>query len=148
MSSLLLLLLFDEPVLNGGGGLAGIGPLLALDLDGHALVLLEVGGQVGLLGRLGGLGLAEGGHLADGVRVLDGGGLVGLELPQVELLDEIRWERRVSGRRGKTRERQFWQFGGNSQGSKRPSVAGAVSIEKKSRPKVLKADRFSPPETG
>lgn len=90
MRGSLLLLLLDEPVLNSGGGLASLGALLALDLDGHALVLLEVGGEVALLGGLGGLGLAEGGDLACGVGVLDGGGLVGLELLEVEFLDEVR----------------------------------------------------------
>lgn len=86
----LLLLLLDEPVLDDGGGLgAGGTGLLALDLDGHALVLLEAAGEVGLLGGLGGLGQAEGGDVALGVGLLDGGGLVGLELLEVELLDEV-----------------------------------------------------------
>lgn len=86
----LLLVLLDEPVLDsGGGGTAGTGILLTLDLDGHALVLLERGGEVSLLGRLGGLGLLEGEDLALGVGVLDGWYLVGLELLQVEFLNEI-----------------------------------------------------------
>lgn len=54
-----LILLLNQPVLDGGGGLAGVGTLLTLDLDGHALVLLQGGGEVGLLGRLGSLRLAE-----------------------------------------------------------------------------------------
>lgn len=87
--STLLLLLLNEPVLDNGGGGTGIGALLALNLDSHVLVLLQAGGEVGLLGRLGGLGKAEGGDVADGVGLLDGGGLVGLELLEVELLDEV-----------------------------------------------------------
>lgn len=85
---LLLVLLIDQPVLDGGSGLAGV-TLLALDLDGHGLVLLEGGGQVGLFGRLGGLGLVECEDLALGVRLLDGRCLVGLEFFQVEFLDEV-----------------------------------------------------------
>lgn len=84
-----VLLLVNQPVLNGGGGLAGVNTLLALDLDGHALVLLQGGGEVGLLGRFGGLGLAECEDVALGVRVLDGWCLVGLEFFQVEFLDKV-----------------------------------------------------------
>jgi hypothetical protein len=58
------------------------------------LVLLEAAGEVGLLGGLRGGGGAEGLDLADGVGVLDGGGLVGLELLEVELLDEVGCGRR------------------------------------------------------
>lgn len=89
MVVIILLLLLDEPVLDGGGGLAGLSTLLTLNLNSHALVLFQAGGEVGLLGGLGGLRKGEGGDLTDGVGVLDGGGLVGLELPQVELLDEV-----------------------------------------------------------
>jgi len=87
----ILLVLLDQPVLDDGLGaaLGGGGGVLALDLDGHALVLLQRGRQVGLLGRGGGLGHGEGGHLAGGVGLLDGRGLVGLELLEVELLDEV-----------------------------------------------------------
>lgn len=85
----LLLLLLDKPVLDDGGGLSGLGALGSLNLDGHRLVLGQAGGKVGLLGRLGCLGEGEGGDLADGVGVLDGGRLVGLELLKVELLDEV-----------------------------------------------------------
>lgn len=85
----LLLVLLDQPVLDGGGGLAGAGGLLALDLDGHVLVLLQRGGQVGLLGGLGGLGLVEGQDLALGVVGLECWCLVGLEFFQVEFLDEV-----------------------------------------------------------
>ena len=89
MVSTLLLLLLNEPVLNNGSGGRGIGTLLSLNLNGHVFVLLQAGGEIGLLGRLGGLGEGEGGDLADGVRVLDGGGLVGLELLEVKLLNEV-----------------------------------------------------------
>lgn len=85
----LLLVLLNQPVLDGGGGLAGSGGFLSLDLDGHALVLLQRGGQVGLLGGLWGLGLVEGQDLALGVVGLECWCLVGLELFQVELLDEV-----------------------------------------------------------
>lgn len=87
----LIILLLDEPVLEDGGGGAG-GGVLALDLDGHGLVLLEGGGEVGLLGGLGGLGDAEGLDVALGVAVLDGCGLVGFQFLEVELLDEIGWD--------------------------------------------------------
>lgn len=86
----LLLLLGLEPVGKGGGGAGGLrGDILALNLDGHALVLLEVASEVGLLGGLGGLGDGKGLDLADGVGLLDGGNLVGLELLEVQLLDEV-----------------------------------------------------------
>lgn len=93
MAGLGLLLLGLEPV-GESGGLAGSGDVLALDLDGQLLVLLEAAGEVGLLGGLRGGGGAEGLDLADGVGVLDGGGLVGLELLEVELLDEVGCGRR------------------------------------------------------
>lgn len=86
---MLLLVLLDQPVLDGGGGLAGASGLLALDLDGHVLVLLKRGGEVGLLGGLGGLGLVEGQDLALGVVGLECWCLVGLEFFQVEFLDEV-----------------------------------------------------------
>lgn len=85
----LLLVLLDQPVLDGGGRLAGAGALLALNLDGHVLVLLQRGGEVGLLGGLGGLGLVEGQDLALGVVGLECWCLVGLEFFQVEFLDEV-----------------------------------------------------------
>lgn len=62
---------------------------MTLDVDGHALIFLERGGQLGLLGRLGGLGLLEGEHVGRGVRLLDDWCLVGLEFFEVEFLDEI-----------------------------------------------------------
>ena len=73
-----VLLLVDQPVLDDSGGLVRSDGLLALHLDRHGLVLLQAGGEIGLFGGLGGLGEAECGDLADGVGVLDGGGLVGL----------------------------------------------------------------------
>lgn len=85
----LVLVLLDQPVLHDGGGLSGSGALLALDLDGHALVLLERGGEVGLLGGLGGGGLLEGEDLALGIVLLDGWYLVGLKFFEVEFLDEV-----------------------------------------------------------
>lgn len=85
----LLLVLLDQPVLDGGGGLAGTGGLLSLDLDGHVLVLLQRGGEVGLLGGLGRLWLVEGQDLALGVVGLECWCLVGLEFFQVKLLDEV-----------------------------------------------------------
>ena len=91
----LLLLLGLEPVgRRGGGGLGAVGGVLALDLHGHALVLLQVAGEVGLLGRVRGLGEGEGLDLALGVRFLDGWDLVGLELLEVEILDEVGCEGR------------------------------------------------------
>lgn len=79
-----------EPVGKGGGTGGGLGRgVLALDVDGEVLVFLEVAGEVGLFGGLGRLGEGEGLDLADGVGLLDGGDLVGLELLEVELLDEI-----------------------------------------------------------
>lgn len=90
-----LLLLLDEPVLNNSG-LAGIKTLLALNLDGHGLVLLQAGSQISLLGGEGSLGQVEGGDLAGGIGLLDGGGLVGLELLEVELLDEIGYRFKAS----------------------------------------------------
>lgn len=89
----LVILLLNQPVLNDGGGGAGGNSLLALDLDGHGLVLLQAAGEIGLLGGLGGLGDREGLDLTDGIRVLDGGGLVSLELLQVQLLDKVGCER-------------------------------------------------------
>ncbi|KAF3072119.1 hypothetical protein CFAM422_005860 [Trichoderma lentiforme] len=86
----LLLLLGLEPVRqlsNTSGGLGG--SILTLDLNGHGLVGLEVVGQVSLLGRGRGLGHGEDLDLALSIGLLDGGGLVGLELLEVELLDEV-----------------------------------------------------------
>ena len=87
-SSLLLVLL--EPVLFDGGGLTGGG--LALNLDLLALVGGELTGKVGLLGRSGGLGKSELLDVLLGVTGLDGGGLVGLELAEVQVLDGVGWK--------------------------------------------------------
>lgn len=86
----LILLLSLEPVSDLRGARGGLGRgVLALNLDGHALVLLQAASEVGLLRGGGGLGGAEGLDLALRVGLLDGGGLVGLELLEVELLDEV-----------------------------------------------------------
>lgn len=92
----LSLLLLLKPVPRGRlpAG-AGGGRLAALDIDGHALVLLERRREVGLLGGGGGLGGREGLDVALGVGGLQGGGLVGLELLEVELLDEVGWGLRM-----------------------------------------------------
>jgi hypothetical protein len=82
------LLLGLEPVL-GNRGLGGGAGVLTLDLDGHGLVLLQAAGKVALLGGLGGGRGVEGLDLADGVGLLDGGRLIGLELLQVELLNKV-----------------------------------------------------------
>lgn len=88
----LIILLSLEPVRGLGGTGGGLGGnVLALNLDGHGLVGGEVAGEVGLLGGNGGLGLVEGLDLANGVRGLDNGGLVGVELLEVQLLDEVGW---------------------------------------------------------
>lgn len=86
----LLVLLLHQPVLDDGRRRVGRHALVALHLDRHRLVLLQARGEVGLLGRGGRLGHGERGDLADGVGVLDGRGLVGLELLEVELLNEVR----------------------------------------------------------
>lgn len=85
----LILLLLDQPILNDGGGGAGGNGLLTLDLDGHALVLLQATGEVGLFGGLRGLGGGESLYLANGVGLLDGCGLVSLQLLEIQLLDEV-----------------------------------------------------------
>jgi hypothetical protein len=82
--SLLLLL---EPGLFDGGGLASGG--LTLNLDLLALVGGELTGEVGLLGGSGSLGESELLDVGVGVAGLDGGGLVGLQLTKVEVLDRV-----------------------------------------------------------
>jgi hypothetical protein len=84
-SSLFLLLL--EPALLGGGGLTG--GSLALNLNLLGLVGGQLTGEVGLLGGGGSLGEVESLDVALGVAGLDGGGLVGLELTEVEVLDLV-----------------------------------------------------------
>lgn len=88
VGSLLTLVLLDEPVLDSSGGAAD-NTLVALDLDSHGLVVLQRVGEVSLLWGLGRLGRCECLDLADGIGVLDGGGLVGLELLEVEFLNEV-----------------------------------------------------------
>jgi len=81
------------PVLNGGStGLGG----LALNLDLLGLVCAELVGNIGLLGGSRGLGKSELLDLALGVGSLDGGGLVSLQLAEVEVLDEIGYGRRIN----------------------------------------------------
>lgn len=87
--SRLVVFLGLEPVGEGSSALAGLGGILTLNLDGHALVLLQVAGEIGLFGGGRGFGHGEGLDLALGIGLLDNGGLVGLELLQVEVLDEI-----------------------------------------------------------
>ena len=81
------LLFLLEPALLDGGGLAGGG--LALDLDLLALVGGQFAGKVGLLRRLGRRGSGELLDVLVGVTSLDGGGLVGLELAEVQVLDGV-----------------------------------------------------------
>ena len=90
-----LILLVDQPVLDDSSRLTSLGTLRTLNLDHHCLVLLQARGEVGLLGGLGSLGEGERGDLANGVGILDGGGLVRLELLKVELLDEVGYKRGV-----------------------------------------------------
>lgn len=83
-----LVLLGLEPVRDNGSTLS-CGRVLALNLDSHALVLLEATGEVGLFGRDRGLGHAEDLDVALGVGLLDGRGLVALESLEVQLLDKV-----------------------------------------------------------
>ena len=83
------------PVLNGGSTALGG---LTLNLDLLGLVCAELAGNVGLLGRSRGLGKRELLDLALGVGGLDGRRLVGLELAEVEVLDEIGCGRRINER--------------------------------------------------
>lgn len=83
------------PVLDGGStGLSG----LTLNLDLLGLVCAELAGNVGLLGGSRGLRKRELLDLTLGVRGLDGRRLVGLELAEVEVLDEIGCGRRINER--------------------------------------------------
>lgn len=88
--SLLLLL---EPALLNGGGLTGGG--LALNLDLLAFVGGQLTSKVGLLGRSGGLGKSEFLDVGVGVAGLDRGGLVGLQLTEVQVLNWVGWEGHV-----------------------------------------------------
>jgi hypothetical protein len=134
----ILLLLLDEPVLDDGGRLAGISAILTLNLDGHVLVFLQAGGKVGLLGRLGGFRKGEGGDLADGIGVLNGGGLVGLELLEVELLDEVGCRKEVQ-ELGKALR---IVYDGEGWGTESPSRAkGAIGCRPKVRHRVDEIER-------
>lgn len=64
---------------------------LALNVHATGLIRLQLARDVPLLG-----GFRRGRgrpllHVAVGIRRLDGGGLVGLELFEVQILDEVRW---------------------------------------------------------
>lgn len=83
----LLLRFLLEPALLNGSGLTSGG--LALNLDLLALVGLQLIGEVGLLGGLGSGGRSELLDVSVGVTGLDGGGLVGTEFAEVELLDRV-----------------------------------------------------------
>lgn len=88
MGRSLILLGLNEPVLLNRGSLAASG--LALNLNLLALVGGQLAGEVGLLGGLGSLGGSELLDVGFGVTRLDGGGLVGLQLAEVELLNGVR----------------------------------------------------------
>lgn len=83
-----LVLLLNKPVLLNRGGLTAGG--LTLNFNLLALVGLQLVGEIGLFRRLGGLGDGEFLDVSLGVTGLDGGGLVGLQLAEVELLDGVR----------------------------------------------------------
>lgn len=89
-----LIFLLLEPALLDGGGLASGG--LAFNLDLLALVGGQLAGKVGLLGRRGSLGESELLDVGLGVAGLDGGGLVGLQLTEVKVLNGVGWEGYVS----------------------------------------------------
>jgi len=76
-----------KPVLLGGG-LATLSGL-TLDLGDLALVCGKFAGNVGLLGRCGCLGDGEGVDVTLGIGRLNGGDLVGLELAQVQVLNQV-----------------------------------------------------------
>lgn len=78
VSSVLLGLLGLEPVFDGGGTGSASGGISALNLDSHALILLEAAGEISLLGGQGGLGDVEDLNVGIGIALLDDGSLVGL----------------------------------------------------------------------
>lgn len=84
-----LFLLLNEPALLDGGGLTSGG--LALNLDNLALVGGKLAGKVGLLGGSRGLGESKLLDVGVGVASLDGSGLVGLELTEVQVLNGVGW---------------------------------------------------------
>ena len=81
------LLFLLEPALLDRGGLASGG--LALDLDLLGLVGGQFAGEVGLLRGLGGLRGVELLDVLFGITSLEGGGLVCLELAEVQVLDGV-----------------------------------------------------------
>lgn len=86
MASLGFLFLLEPALLNRGGLTSGS---LALNLDPLALVGLQTAGEIGLLG---GLGRLRGGELLDvglSVTGLDGLGLIGAELAEVQVLNGV-----------------------------------------------------------
>lgn len=86
--SFFLLLPFEPALLNRSGLASGS---LALNFDLLALVGGELTGKVGLLGRRGGLWESELLDVGFGVTGLDGGGLIGLEFTEVQVLDGVGW---------------------------------------------------------
>lgn len=93
MSGVLLLWLLLEPMLLSDWGGTGIG--LTLQLDNLGLVILKLVGDVALLWRLWGLWCGENLDVADAVAGLDWGWLVGLELLEVQVLNEIGYRYRA-----------------------------------------------------
>lgn len=88
MGSLGLLLLLEPALLNRGGLTGGS---LALDLNLLALIGLQTVGKVGLFGGLGRLRGAELLDMGLSITGLDGLGLVGAELAEVQLLNRVGW---------------------------------------------------------
>lgn len=86
MASLGFLFLLKPALLNRGGLTSGS---LALNLDGLALVGLQTAGKIGLLGGLGRLGGDELLDVGLSVTGLDGLGLVGAELLEVQVLNRV-----------------------------------------------------------
>lgn len=81
-----LLVLLEPALLNGGGLTSGS---LALNLNLLGLVVLQLVGDVGLLRRWGRLGSGELLNVGFRITGLDGSGLVGAELTQVQVLDGV-----------------------------------------------------------
>lgn len=84
-----LLLLLNEPVLLGWSSGAGLS--LSLNLDGRILVCLQLLGDIGLLWRSWCLWWGELLNAALSIGSLDGGWLVGLELLEVKVLNDVGW---------------------------------------------------------
>lgn len=91
MVSLFLLRLFLKPIhflLNGCTSLS-----LSFNLNSLGLVCLQLVRDVGLFGRLGSLWWGELLDMCIGIAGLDGGGFVGFQFLEVQVLDEIRWKK-------------------------------------------------------